>query len=101
MEYGFAGRPEPASVAAPWNHPRVIGHRRRAYDAHRLNQEQDQVTECDLEPLAGCADRRVRAPGSGAYRVASWTQNDRFWTGHSWLQPAMALIFGLGYLWAV
>ena len=51
MEYGFAGRPEPASAAAPWNHPRVTGHRHGGiWRSPRVNQEQDQITESDLEP---------------------------------------------------
>ncbi len=51
MEYGFAGRPEPAPVAAPLepsahHRPPPRGIRR----SPRVNQEQDQITESDLEP---------------------------------------------------
>jgi hypothetical protein len=51
MEYGFAGRPEPASVAArPWNHPASPAPSRGLWRSPCVNQEQDQITESDLEP---------------------------------------------------
>ena len=49
MEYGFAGRPEPAPVAAPLEPS--AHHRpppRGIWRSPRVNQEQDQITESDL-----------------------------------------------------
>ena len=51
MEYGFAGRPEPASGAArPWNHPRVTATVASLWRSPCVDQGQNQITESDLEP---------------------------------------------------